>query len=128
MRIEVLDPKDPRVWEACLKFVTKSKHYRGHPWALYEELAGETRGVILGVVDEERLVGVVGVRARGESKAELYFVWSEGKDIRGVVRDALRRLGFKHWYTYVWGPCGRGEAASRYLGAKVIAVVLEGEV
>jgi len=131
---EILNPKDPRVWQACVALCARTKHPTRHVWSLFEELSSLQKGAVIGVSSGDVLVAVFGVEARGEDAALIRFAYIEkGADTREVVDSVLsllRKLGFRRWYAYVWGDRKRGEAAARLFRAKVIntQTLIEGEV
>ncbi|MCS7107753.1 MAG: hypothetical protein NZ902_06600 [Acidilobaceae archaeon] len=132
MRIEVLRPEDPRIWEFILKFKERTKYDRGgHVWWIYKTLLSRPDAVHMAVVDKDGSTrGFYSLVAEGKDEALLLVALSDGSlaEQAKVVKSFLRMVGIKKCYTHVWGPYKRALAVERLLGAKVVAHLIEVEV
>ncbi|MCS7107740.1 MAG: hypothetical protein NZ902_06535 [Acidilobaceae archaeon] len=132
MRIEVLRPEDPRIWELVLRFKGETKYDQsGHVWWVYKTLLSRPDAVHLVVVDESGSIrGFYSFVSEGKDEALLLIALSDGGLVghAKLLRSFLRKLGIKKCYTHVWGPYKRALAVERLMGAKTVAHLVEMEV
>lgn len=131
MKAVVLNRDQELIKQVVALFLSKTKYARvGHYWWILGSLLSRQDVLMVGVVEGDQLRGAFAFVPEGKEEAVCTLVYSDGelKEVMEAVRPLIKSFGIRRVYTYVWGDQGRGKAAERLTGGKIVATMLEMEV